>query len=89
MERTKTKQVKIGNTFLGGNNHILIQSMCNIKTSKVDEVVKLVLAHCRCVLAFKYRGSKVEHAAARIVLLYLYAYRLYEVCFANTGRSEE
>lgn len=42
MERTKTKQVKIGNTFLGGNNHILIQSMCNIKTSKVDEVVKQI-----------------------------------------------
>ena len=40
--RTKTKQIKIGNITIGGSNKVLIQSMCNIKTSKVDEVVKQI-----------------------------------------------
>jgi (E)-4-hydroxy-3-methylbut-2-enyl-diphosphate synthase len=44
MERRKTKVIKIGNKLLGGNNPILIQSMCNIKTSKVDQVVKQILS---------------------------------------------
>ena len=38
--REKTKIVKIGNITLGGNNKVLIQSMCDIKTSNVDEVIK-------------------------------------------------
>ena len=40
--RTKTKQIKIGNITIVGSNKVLIQSMCNIKTSKVDEVVKQI-----------------------------------------------
>ena len=39
MNRTQTRQVKVGNIVLGGNNHVVIQSMCSIKTEKVDEVV--------------------------------------------------
>ena len=39
MERTQTRQVKVGNIVLGGNDHVVIQSMCSIKTEKVDEVV--------------------------------------------------
>ena len=42
MVRNETKTVKIGNIYLGGNNKILIQSMCNIKTSKVSRVVKQI-----------------------------------------------
>lgn len=42
MIRNETKTVKIGNIYLGGNNKILIQSMCNIKTSKVSRVVKQI-----------------------------------------------
>ncbi len=38
--REKTKQVIVGNVKIGGNNKIAIQSMCDIKTSKIDEVVK-------------------------------------------------
>lgn len=36
--RGKTKQIKIGDILLGGNDHIIIQSMASIKTSKIDEV---------------------------------------------------
>ncbi|MFA5283275.1 MAG: flavodoxin-dependent (E)-4-hydroxy-3-methylbut-2-enyl-diphosphate synthase [Bacilli bacterium] len=37
--REKTKRIAIGNIHIGGANRVLIQSMCNIKTEKVDEVV--------------------------------------------------
>lgn len=40
--REHTKQIKIGNITIGGSNKVLIQSMCNIKTSKVNEVVKQI-----------------------------------------------
>lgn len=38
--RENTIPVKIGNIQIGGNNQVIIQSMCDIKTSKIDEVVK-------------------------------------------------
>lgn len=34
--------VKVGNCFIGGNYPILIQSMCNIKTSNTSEVIKQI-----------------------------------------------
>ena len=40
MKRTETKEVKIGSLRIGGQNKVLIQSMCKHKTSHVDEVVK-------------------------------------------------
>lgn len=39
MQRNKTKRIQVGNISLGGENKVLIQSMCNIKTSRVDEVI--------------------------------------------------
>ncbi len=39
MNRTETKQIKIGNIVLGGSNRVLIQSMCNIKTEYADKVI--------------------------------------------------
>ena len=36
--REKTRPVQIGNLQLGGQNRVLVQSMCSIKTSRVDEV---------------------------------------------------
>lgn len=39
-KRELTKKVKIGNITLGGDNKVLIQSMCDIKTSKVNEVIE-------------------------------------------------
>lgn len=38
MNRKKTRPVAIGGLTLGGGNRILIQSMCSIKTSHVEEV---------------------------------------------------
>lgn len=41
--RKDTKVVKIGNRFIGGNNPILIQSMCNTKTKDVKSTVNQIL----------------------------------------------
>ena len=42
MNRTKTKQVKVGNLLMGGNNKVYIQSMTNTKTYQVEETVKQI-----------------------------------------------
>lgn len=39
MSRMKTKEVRIGNRVIGGDNPILIQSMCNTKTEDVKATV--------------------------------------------------
>ena len=39
MKRTETLQVHVKDLAIGGNNHVVIQSMCNIKTEKADEVI--------------------------------------------------
>lgn len=38
MKRTETRQIKIGNLTIGGQNKVVIQSMCNIKTENYLEV---------------------------------------------------
>ena len=43
MERLKTKDVKIGNLELGGNNKVLIQSMTNTKTHDIVATVNQIL----------------------------------------------
>ena len=47
MKRNQTRKIKVGNITIGGENKVLIQSMCNIKTSKVKEVVDQIN---RCAL---------------------------------------
>ncbi|MDY3035419.1 MAG: flavodoxin-dependent (E)-4-hydroxy-3-methylbut-2-enyl-diphosphate synthase [Absicoccus sp.] len=42
MKRTKTLQVHVKDLAIGGNNHVVIQSMCNIKTEKTDEVISQI-----------------------------------------------
>ncbi|MCQ2786970.1 MAG: flavodoxin-dependent (E)-4-hydroxy-3-methylbut-2-enyl-diphosphate synthase [Bacilli bacterium] len=42
MKRNQTLKIKVGRLTLGGNNRVLIQSMCNIKTSKVNEVSRQI-----------------------------------------------
>lgn len=39
MKRTETRKIKVGNISIGGSNNVLIQSMCDIKTSHVKEVI--------------------------------------------------
>lgn len=43
MLRTETKSFKVGNLTLGGNNHVIIQSMCNTKTKNVEATVNQIL----------------------------------------------
>ena len=43
MERTKTRKVMVGNVRIGGQNKVVIQSMCNTKTKDVKSTVKQIL----------------------------------------------
>lgn len=43
MERMKTKEIHIGNRVIGGDNPILIQSMCNTKTEDVEATTEQIL----------------------------------------------
>ena len=42
LPREKTRKIRIGTTTIGGQNRVLIQSMCNIKTENVAAVVKQI-----------------------------------------------
>ena len=42
MLRTETKSFQIGHLTMGGNNHVIIQSMCNTKTKGVEATVKQI-----------------------------------------------
>lgn len=43
MKREETHSFKVGHLTLGGNNHVIIQSMCNTKTKDVEATVKQIL----------------------------------------------
>ena len=43
MLRNETRSFKVGHLTLGGNNHVIIQSMCNTKTKNVEATVKQIL----------------------------------------------
>lgn len=43
MNRTETRSFKVGNLTLGGNNHVIIQSMCNTKTKDTDATIEQIL----------------------------------------------
>ena len=38
----KTREISIGNKVIGGNNPVLIQSMCNTKTSDIEGTIKQI-----------------------------------------------
>ncbi len=44
MLRTQTRSFKVGNLTMGGNSHVIIQSMCNTKTKDIDATVQQILA---------------------------------------------
>ena len=43
MNRNETRKIMVGNVQIGGQNRVVIQSMCNTKTKDVDETVKQIL----------------------------------------------
>ena len=53
MLRHETKSFKVGNLTLGGNQHVIIQSMCNTKTkdtkNTINQILKLEEAGCEMV----------------------------------------
>ena len=42
-KRSKTRQIKVGNVLIGGQEKVVIQSMCNTKTVDVESTVKQIL----------------------------------------------
>ena len=42
INRKDTKQIKVGNVLIGGNNNVVIQSMTNTKTKDVESTVKQI-----------------------------------------------
>lgn len=43
MTRKETRKIKVGNVQIGGQNKVIIQSMCNTKTKDVKATVKQIL----------------------------------------------
>ena len=44
MLREETRSVQVGNLTIGGNNHVMIQSMCNTKTKDVEATINQINA---------------------------------------------
>lgn len=44
MLREETRSVQVGNLTISGNNHVVIQSMCNTKTKNVEATIKQINA---------------------------------------------
>lgn len=53
IKRHETKKIKVGNTFIGGQNKVLIQSMTNTKTkdvkATVDQILELEKLGCELI----------------------------------------
>lgn len=43
MKRTQTRKIMVGNVAIGGQNKVIIQSMCNTKTKDVEATVSQIL----------------------------------------------
>ena len=63
MNRKATRQVHIKDIVIGGQDKVLIQSMCNIKTERVAEVVKQI-NECASLGADLMRVSVMDEADA-------------------------
>jgi len=62
--REKTRPVQIGGLTLGGSSRVLIQSMANIKTSRVEEV-SAQINRCAALGADLMRLSVLDHDDAK------------------------
>ena len=53
MTRENTRKIKVGNVQIGGQNKVIIQSMCNTKTkdikSTVEQIIELEKAGCEII----------------------------------------
>lgn len=62
--RNKTKALRIGGLQIGGQDKVLVQSMCNIKTEKVEEV-SAQINRCAALGADIMRLSVLDEADAK------------------------
>ena len=53
INRTNTRTIKVGNIELGGNENVIIQSMCNTKTKNIEDTVNQI--------------TKLENAGCQII----------------------
>ena len=66
MKRSETKQIKIGRLTIGGQDKVLIQSMCKHKTSNVDEIIKEI-NECEALGAQMMRVSILDEEDAMAI----------------------
>lgn len=73
MERKKTKKIKLGDTFIGGDSKITVQSMTNTDTRDVDKTVnqiqELTKKGCdiiRCAVADEAAAKAIREIKKRI-----------------------
>ena len=66
MKRTQTRQIKISRLTLGGQDKVLIQSMCKHKTSKVEEIINEI-NECAALGASLMRVSVLDEDDARAI----------------------
>ena len=64
--RLETKRFKIGDIYIGGENKVLIQSMCNIKTENYLEVSKQI-NECAALGADLMRVSVMDEKDAHAI----------------------
>ena len=64
--REKTRPIKVGNVQIGGQNKVVIQSMCNIKTSHVEEVARQI-NECAALGAEIMRVSVLDMEDAKAI----------------------
>ena len=66
MKRTETRQIKNGRLLIGGQDKVLIQSMCKHKTSKVEEVINEI-NECAALGAEMMRVSVLDEEDANAI----------------------
>lgn len=66
LARELTNKIKIGNITIGGSKNVLIQSMCNIKTSKYKEVAEQI-NECAAAGADLMRVSVLDFDDAKAI----------------------
>ena len=66
MKRTETKQIRIGRLTLGGQDKVLIQSMCKRKTSDVDAIIKEI-NECEALGAKLMRVAILDEEDAKAI----------------------
>ena len=66
MKRTETRQIRIGRLTLGGQDKVLIQSMCKHKTSNIEEIIKEI-NECEALGASLMRVSVLDEEDAKAI----------------------